>query len=67
MNIGIRVILRLCYLIIMIMPNVFYSLSFYDPNRSFGIVDVFFIIANIIVIYNLVLIIREVKQILRYM
>ena len=63
MNIGIRVILRLCYLIIMIMPNVFYSLSFYDPNRSFGMVDVFFIIG----IYNLVPIIREVKQILRYM
>ena len=47
----------------MIMPNVFYSLSFYDPNRSFGMVDVFFIIG----IYNLVPIIREVKQILRYM
>ncbi len=65
MNIGYRVIFRLCYLVIIIMPNVFYSLSFYDPDETFGMIDIIFIIINVIGIYNLVLIIREVRSILK--
>ncbi len=65
MNIGYRVIFRLCYLVIIIMPNVFYSLSFYDPDKTFGMIDIIFIIINVIGIYNLVLIIREVRSILK--
>lgn len=62
MNTGYRIIFRLFYLVVIFMPNVLYILSFYNYDKTFCLIDIVIVIIDLIGVYNLFAIIKDIKK-----